>query len=148
MLWGVVIDGKFMKTPFKIFTLEEAHALIPQLEILLGELDGKKQLCERLHDMLLMDELLKEAESSKGKAGPSDPLENEARRLDGSVVEIQTEIEKIRSLGCIPRSLERGWIDFPAQRDGRVVFFCWRRGEKAIRFYSADSGNGERLPLD
>lgn len=131
----------------RLFTLEEANALIPALEALLEKLDGKKQVCERLHDMLLIDELLKEAESSKGKHNSSGDLEEEAQRLDGSVLEIQNEIEKIRSMGCIPRSLERGWIDFPAQWEGRTVYFCWRRGEKAIQFYYCDTANPERLPL-
>ena len=136
-----------MEFKSKVFSLEEANALIPELEALLEKLNGKKQGCERLHDMLLMDELLKEVESSKGASFPSGHLEEEARRLDGSVLEIQNEIEKIRSLGCIPRSLERGWIDFPGQRDGRTVYFCWRRGEKTIRFYTLDSTSPERLPL-
>ena len=132
----------------KVFSLEEANALIPELETLLACLDGKKEACERLHDMLLMDELLREAEAVQGAAtAASGHLEEEARRLDGSVVEIRREMEKIKALGCILRSLERGWIDFPGRLAGQAVYFCWRRGEKTIQFYSVDSKSSERLPL-
>ncbi len=133
-----------MKT--RIFSLEEANALIPELEALLECLHGKKRACERLHDMLLMDELLKEVESSRGNPA-SGSLEEEALRLEGSILEIQNEIEKIRSFGCIPRNLEHGWIDFQGQRNGQTIYFCWRRGEKSIQFYSSDASSSERLPL-
>ena len=144
-----------MKFQPKIFSLEEANALIPELEALLNRLHGKKTACERLHDMLLMDELLKEAESAKGTAeqspkeaaGGSGHGEEEALRLDGSILDIQNEIEQIRSFGCIPRNLERGWIDFQGRRDGQIVYFCWRRGETSIRFYSSEPLSVERLPL-
>ena len=136
-----------MEFQTKVFSLEEANALIPEIESLLEKLDGKKKTCEKLHDMLLMNELLKEAESARNASPASDPLDEEARRLDGSVFEIQSEIKKIRSLGCIPRSLERGWVDFPGRLSGQVVYFCWRRGEKSIRFYSMGLESSERLPL-
>ena len=136
-----------MKFQPKTFSVEEANALIPELEALLECLQSKKKACERLHDMLLMDELLKEAESSRGNSGASGALEEEVLRFEGSILEIQAEIEKIRSFGCIPRNLERGWIDFQGQWEGRAVYFCWRRGEKTIQFYSSDSAGAERLPL-
>ncbi len=134
-----------MKT--RVFSLEEANALIPELEARLECLHGKKKACERLHDMLLMDELLKEAESSRGTSGASGRLEEEALRLEDSILEIRNEIEKIRSFGCILRNLERGWVDFQGQRNGQTVYFCWRRGERTIQFYSNDSSSSERLPL-
>ncbi len=131
----------------KVFSIEEANALIPQLELLLERLDGKKKACERLHDMLLMDELMEKAESARGNSSSRDVLEEEASRLDGLVLEIRSEIAKIRSLGCIPRSLERGWIDFQTERGGQTFYFSWRRGEKSIQFYAAVSDGAERLPL-
>ena len=136
-----------MKFQPKNFSVEEANALIPELEALLECLQGKKKACEKLHDMLLMDELLKEAESSRSVSGASAPLEEEALRFEGPILEIQAQIEKIRSVGCIPRNLERGWIDFQGQWAGQPVYFCWRRGEKSIQFYSSGSTGAERLPL-
>lgn len=136
-----------MKFQPKIFSVEEANALIPELEVLLECLQGKRKACEQLHDMLLMDELLKEAEFSRGTSSAARSLEEEALRFEGAILEVQAEIEKIRSFGCIPRNLERGWIDFQGQWKGRTVYFCWRRGEKTIQFYSSDSAGAERLPL-
>jgi hypothetical protein len=46
------------------------------------------------------------------------------------------------------RDLDRGLIDFPAQRDGREVYLCWEEGEDEVGYWhDLDSGYGGRKPL-
>ncbi|HUX86133.1 MAG TPA: DUF2203 family protein [Chloroflexota bacterium] len=41
-----------------------------------------------------------------------------------------------------------GLVDFPAERDGRVVYLCWRRGEDQIHYWhELDAGFAGRQPL-
>ena len=51
--------------------------------------------------------------------------------------------------GVIVRDIQMGLIDFPAVRDGQLIFLCWRRGE-ALRidwWHPTNTGIAGRRPL-
>ncbi len=63
------------------------------------------------------------------------------RRLEEALLTMQ-------GLGLELRDIDAGLVDFPCQRDGRVVYLCWRYGEDAIRFWhDLDAGFAGRRPL-
>ncbi len=134
------------KTP-KLFSLSEVNALIPELEKILSRLMDKKVAHERLHDVHFMEELLQEA-TKLSQAASAPGLEDGAKEVDGSILDLEKEIEKLRSMGCLLRSLEAGWVEFPAEQQGRMIYFCWRKGESAVRYYRPTTGKStERIPL-
>lgn len=125
------------------FSIDEANALVPQLEILLKTLFEKRAAHERLHDHLFMSELIHEAVKETKTDTSSD-----AREVDGGLEDFEAEMKAIRGLGCFLRSLERGVVEFPAEHQGQTVFFCWKKGEKSVAFYRpAQSPLHERFPL-
>ena len=137
-----------MDVPKRIFTVEEANQLLPQIDAILARVEEKKSAIARAHDELLMEELILEKASSGGVYDPGRRLEREAQTLESSFEEIKKEIEQIRRLGCLLRNAEKGWVDFPSEQDGNPVYLCWRRGEKVIGYYHPASGaSASRLPL-
>jgi len=61
---------------------------------------------------------------------------------------LKTELEHLAGRGILLRDPEIGLIDFPAERDGRRVFLCWRLGEDRVAWYhEATAGFGSRKPL-
>ena len=138
-----------MKIQPRVFSLEEANAVIPQLEILFGKLDGKKDVFARRHDELFMHELLVNAEPQHAADDSKHQLDHEAQTLDDLVIKVQRDIAEIHQLGCIIRNLEFGWIDFLTRRGNAMIYFCWKRGEKFIQFYHLlDCNAAERNPLN
>lgn len=133
-----------MNAAKRIFSLEEANALVPRLEMIFAKLAAKKQDYEKLHDHFFLHELLTEAGRDENA---QDALDSEARDLDESILQLEKEIEEIRRLGCILRNIEKGWVDFFGARDGQSVYFCWRRGETAIQYYHPVENTRQRLPL-
>ena len=133
-----------MENHIRLFTVEEANALLPELEKILKRFDQKKRISEKMHDELLMEELLCGSSSS---AVSKSFLEEEAARLDQALSAIESEIHAIRALGCKVRFLSKGWVDFPAQRGEMVVFFVWKRGEDAVRYYREVEDPLQLLPL-
>ncbi len=131
-----------MKNITRMFTIEEANALVPELENILCRLMEKKEKHERLHDDLFMHELLANAVKDT-----LPELDQQAKDLDEAVANLRIETDRIRQLGCILRSVERGWVDFPSQREGKQIYFCWKKGEKAVQYYHFESNLTERLPL-
>src|SRR5258708_3640990 len=122
-----------------LFTIEEANALLPQIENILKRFDQKKHKSEKLHDEILMEELLRERGSTGMQGSDLERLENflmeEIARLDNTIQEIESEIKAIRSMGCKVRNLSKGLIDFPAEQNGSAIFYVWKRGEDSVRYY-------------
>ncbi len=109
----------------RYFTLDEANALLPELEPLVGRL---LELRARVtHESRSMGEVLSDLRSNVGGPGAS--------RLVKEFEEIELLIRRIQSYGCVVKSLEAGLLDFLCERDGRDVFLCWRYGEPSIQFF-------------
>jgi hypothetical protein len=60
---------------------------------------------------------------------------------------LKTEVEYLAERGILLRDPDSGLVDFPADRDGRRVFLCWRLGEMAVGWYHEEhSGFSGRKP--
>jgi hypothetical protein len=61
---------------------------------------------------------------------------------------LRSEVEALTSDGIVLRDADTGLIDFPARRDGRLVYLCWRPDEDLVgHWHEVDSGFGGRKPL-
>lgn len=123
-------------TKARVFSIDEANSLLPELDNRLMRLIKKKESYAQHHDRLLMHELLAQAEHSSGS--DTDYLtdfEEEARALETSIQGLEKDLSEIRSLGCILRNIEKGWVDFLGRWKEELVYFCWRRGEESIQYY-------------
>ena len=125
----------------RLFTLEEASALLPELRELLSEL--RRAVGE--HDTVAPAARAARARiRGNGHAVPEEPLarqqatHEEIRRLIGRVQELGIELKDPRS----------GLVDFPSLRDGRTVYLCWKLDEPAIAYWHpVDTGFADRRPL-
>lgn len=119
----------------RLFTVEEANVLLPQLVPLLEALrDAQRAMAERQDDVL---------SSATGNGGGSAGKEF----LEASQTAGRT-LAEINALGIQVRDPEAGLIDFPSERDGEEIFLCWRLGEDAVAWWHpTDSGFAGRQPL-
>lgn len=118
----------------RIFTKEEADALLPELRRVLGEMRQAKA------ELLLAQSRLPEARGVEKRA-----LEEEIRFLMGT---LEADARYLASLGVFLKDLDRGLVDFPARLGGEVVFLCWQEGEAEVGHYHPLSGSfKDRLPL-
>ena len=109
----------------RYFTVQEANALLPELEPLVGRVLALRARAS--HHSREMGALLVDLSSDIGGSLPS--------RLTGEFAEIEELIERIQSYGIVLKSLEAGLLDFLCERDGRDVFLCWRYGEPTVQYY-------------
>lgn len=57
-------------------------------------------------------------------------------------------VEALSKQAIVLRDADTGLIDFPAEREGRLVYLCWRPDEDRItHWHEVDSGFGGRKPL-
>ena len=112
----------------KLFSPEKVNALIPVVTPLVEELWGKRR--ELAIRLLENDPALRTA-GNRAKALAAD-RRTEARRCTELKAEIVGIIDRIEGYGCVVKDLDLGLLDFPALREGRPVFLCWKAGEPSI----------------
>jgi hypothetical protein len=120
------------------YTLDEAAALLPQVEELIGRLRAARAQ--------LTDEEAREALSS---AAPMNGGGEPGRSVSRGFLALRDTLIELRALEVVLRDLEKGLVDFPSLRDGREVYLCWQEGEDEIGFWhEPDDGFSGRRPLD
>ncbi len=117
------------------FTVAEAEAELDQLRERLPRLrDARRRLIEtstRIREAVATD--------GGGVAG-SDWFE--AQQV------LKAEVIYLAERGILLKDPETGLVDFPADREGRTVYLCWRLGEERVAWYhEVTSGFSGRRPL-
>ena len=122
----------------KLFTVEEANALLP-----------------KLHELL--DDLALHRDALRAKAPHLEPILRAAGANGGGRVGSEYGVEaynlylaigRIRELGVLLKDLDMGLLDFPHERDGRVVFLCWHPPEERVGYWhEIEAGYAGRQPL-
>lgn len=122
----------------KLFTVEEANALLPTLQNMLGDVAVHR---DALREKAPEIEPIVKAASANGGGKVGSEYGVEAYRLYRS-------IQRIQELGVILKDLDMGLLDFPHERDGRVVFLCWRPPEERVMYWhDLDAGYQGRQSL-
>ena len=125
----------------KLFTVHEANALLPSVRLILAKI-------QRAHRKLssYRDDARKAAEAAEqGGGGVVDGV-----AYAEILHELTTQMSDLEALGVQLKDYERGLVDFPSLRDGRVVLLCWQMGEgdELEWWHDVDAGFAGRTPLD
>jgi hypothetical protein len=124
----------------KLFTIQEANALLPSVKSLLSDIQRTH------HGLAYYREQAKKASEAaeQGGGGLRDGV------LYASLLtELASFIAKLEHLGVQLKDFERGLVDFPSLREGRVVLLCWQMGEgdELEWWHDVDAGFAGRTPL-
>ena len=122
----------------RLFTVEEANALLPKLKELLGDVavhrNAMREKAPHLKPILAAS-----VSNGGGRVGSEYGVE---------AYNLYLAIERIRELGVLLKDLDSGLLDFPHERDGRVVFLCWHPPEERIGYWhEIQAGYQGRQPL-
>jgi hypothetical protein len=118
----------------KLFSAEKANALIPIVSPLIDELWTKRR--ELAIRLLESDPALRRGVTVR------------SRKFSELKAEIVRLINRIEEHGCVVKDLDLGLLDFPALRDGRPVYLCWKAGEPEIaHWHGTDEAFIDRKPL-
>jgi hypothetical protein len=124
----------------KIFTVQEANAILPEVRNITGKI-------QRAHRQLSQyrDEARKASQAAEqGGGGMAQGVAYAA-----ILTVLTTQLSALKALGVELKDFERGLVDFPSLRDGRVVLLCWQLGEgdELEWWHDVDAGFAGRTPL-
>ncbi len=131
----------------KLFTLDEAQALVPVLESLLRRGIEAKKAAEQINDEL--QRLSQRIFVSGGMHVDVAKVGRQRVELEAHIQRAKDALEEINSIGVQIKDLEIGLLDFPCKVDDTVVLLCWKMGEARItHWHTVESGFQGRQPLD
>lgn len=123
----------------RMFTAEQANMLLATLR---GQVDRMLEASLRLRQARPeLEGLLEKASYAGGVRVPWD-FYRAMETLHETVTGIQKQ-------GVLVKDVTTGLLDFPSERDGSVVFLCWKAGEpKVAHWHTVEAGFEGRQPLD
>ena len=124
----------------KLFTIEEANALLPAVRDILKKIQRSRR---RLGAYRRPAKLA--AEGAEQGGGGMEGGTFYAQIL----TDFTTEMSELEDLGVQLKDFDRGLVDFPSLREGRVVLLCWQLGEgdELEWWHDMEAGFGGRTPL-
>ena len=124
----------------KIFTVQEANALLPDVRKIVGKI-------QRAHRKLSHYRGDAKKASEAAELGGGGFANGVAYASD--LLALTAELSELEDLGVQLKDFERGLVDFPSLRDGRVVLLCWQLGEgdELEWWHDVDAGFAGRTPL-
>jgi hypothetical protein len=130
----------------RLFTPEEANALLPQVEPVVGRMRAAALALGEARPAL---ETLAARAASLGGAAPTAAERDARERFAAAQVSLNQALRELSELGVWVKDAARGLIDFPSLRDGEVVELCWVHGEEAVaHWHRVGEGYAGRRPLD
>lgn len=119
----------------KLFTIEEARAVLGEVATLVQELHDAHEVMDARHD-----EVTESIPTNGG--GPVHRI-----FLDATLA-AATALSTLDDMGIIVRDPSSGLIDFPSERDGKRVLLCWKLGETELAWWHPpETGFAGRMPL-
>lgn len=122
------------------FTVEEANALLPELEPRLERLQSAWQRLSRSRHRFIAT-CVKHPHDDFGGGWLG--------TVAADSITAENTLIGIIARGIVVRDPATGLVDFPAMRNGQEVQLCWRLGEPSVaHWHTVDGGFGARRRLD
>ncbi len=118
-----------------VFDVESAEAALPMLRTLLPRVRDDRRALIRASERIASA-----VDADGGGVAGGDWFEAQRR--------LRHDLTVLAEAGVLLRDPETGLVDFPADRDGRRVYLCWRLGEDRVAWFHEERGGvAGRKPL-
>lgn len=134
------LESEPSNSNMKLFTVEEANALLPSVREILQRIQRSRR---RLARYRAKAKLAAEG-AERGGGGMANGMQYAM-----ILTNFTEEMSELENLGVQLKDFDRGLVDFPSLRDGRVVLLCWQLGDgdELEWWHDLDTGFNGRTPL-
>lgn len=127
--------------PIRLFSLDEANAVLPRVSELLAQMRACRKAVVAAQALADVEEL-----TGGPKEGPH--MSKLLGQVESDTRAFHDMQDAFQRLGCELKDLERGLVDFYSVRGNDVVYLCWLEGEPGIGWWHPlHSGFQGRAPL-
>jgi hypothetical protein len=123
----------------RYFTLQEANNTLNSVRVWMDEIQSIRQ-----EILKYQPEIWSVMEKAAGNGG--NPT---LSRLVKTFDRLDALVHSIQDLGILIKDINSGLIDFPALKENREVYLCWKYGEDDIQFWhEIEDGFAGRQSID
>ncbi|HYP01436.1 MAG TPA: DUF2203 domain-containing protein [Pyrinomonadaceae bacterium] len=124
----------------KLFTLSEANALLPTVRRIAAAISRAHETVKSLQE---------EARGAAERADAGGGFMPEGTRYVKALMNLSERTGELETFGVQLKDYERGLLDFPSMREGRVVLLCWQLGEgdRIEWWHDLETGFAGRQPI-
>lgn len=131
----------------KKFSLAEAQALLPVVEVLLDRATASALLAARLEEKAAL--LRVRIFHAGGLAVNVEAAFRDADERRQQKKDAEETLAELEQIGVLVKDLAAGILDFPADLNGETVLLCWQRGEARIgHWHAMNEGFSSRQRLE
>jgi len=109
----------------RYFTLQQANESLSSIRVWLDEIQTIRE-----EIIAHQPQIWSVMEKSAGNGGHP-----ELSRMVPAFDRLDKLIHEIQDMGVLIKDINVGLLDFPAMRNGREVYLCWKYGEGDIAFW-------------
>ena len=129
----------------RVFTIKEANRILPVVSQTIVEIRAKALAIVQLQDRIGVLVLIG---GEHDRSPEHAELETRQGELQGLVAEYNAKLEELQKIGCVLKDLNAGLVDFYGRKRNRLVFLCWKLGEKRISYWhEIEAGYSGRRPI-
>ncbi|MGE0758803.1 MAG: DUF2203 domain-containing protein [Pirellulaceae bacterium] len=131
--------------PWRTFTVQQANACLPLVRCIVGDMvELSRSMVERRQRL---DRLTAGRDFSRDDVYSQELVQVETE-LEKDNERLQGFAKELLQLGVEPKGALEGLVDFPAVREGRLVYLCWRYNEPEVLYWhDLEAGFAGRQPL-
>lgn len=126
----------------ELWTLERANKALPLVRRIVEDLVVQYRR---------WTELVERFEVASLRSSPEHPdaeADSLTKAVQACAREIQGFVAELEAIGVECKGYEQGLVDFPGERDGEPIYYCWQRGEPTVaHWHPRDSGFAGRQPI-
>lgn len=127
----------------KKFSLDEANRMLPLVTRIVRDIIEHYREWQRTVEAFEIAATLNRSDKPTPEA---EALQHKAQEL---ARDIQGFVGELTRLGLEFKGFELGLVDFPADVEGRKIFWCWKHGEPEVGYWhDLDAGFNGRQPVD
>ena len=127
----------------RLFTLDEARALLPTVRQILTEIQAAKGEVDSSGA-----EMARLLALTGGNGHLQSDLASSRSNVEAAAGRLQDRIAELEDIGVELKGIDEGLCDFPSMREERVVYLCFRLGEDDIEYWhELDTGFSGRQRL-
>ncbi len=132
----------------KIYIARDASSLIPDLEKIFEQVDRLRARLKHIKGKVDVLELLWGDEVRAETTPDHREYTHYLDEIEQSKKDFDAVNRKFAEMETLVKSLDQGLVDFYGVIEGRLVFLCWKRGERAVEYYHhLEEGFQGRQPI-
>ena len=132
----------------RIYTPREANAMVPKLIRAFEDIDQIRNRLKTIKSKMDVLEMIWGEEIQAETCPDHREYKHYLEEVEESKKTFESTAARVQKLEGVVKSVEQGLVDFYGVIEGRLIFLCWKRGEKGIEYYHhLEDGFQGRQPI-